>query len=65
MSWKEIRYYPITMMFVIMMLMVSCSIVMVIGKHNDVDVHQTDDPTTDVKLDSINVLTTEKENKKK
>jgi len=65
MSWKEIRYYPLTLLFLLLALLVSCSIVMVVGNGNDVETHQTDDPTTDVKLDSINVLTTEKENKKK
>ena len=60
MSWKEIRYYPLTLLFLLMLLFVGCSIVIVIGKDNIVKTEQTDDPNTTTNIDSLQILTTSK-----
>ena len=53
---SDIKYYPLTAILVLVLLLTACSLVVVLGDGNRVTTDQTDDPTTTVKADSINVL---------
>ena len=59
MTWDDIKYYPLTIALFVALLFTACSIVLVVGKANVVTTEQTDDPNTDVSIDSVNVINTE------